>query len=283
MLGRIVLALLVVGGAATARAGDAASGDRASPTAYELARAGDAYRFETSHGAVHVWVPVGYNPATAATVLFVHGYYTDVDHAWERYRLPEQFAASGINAMFVACEAPSGDDQEPFWRSARQLVRAVRRGVDRELPRGPTVAVGHSGAHRTIRLWLDEPTLDTIVLLDAAYGKASDYRRWLRRHRGRRLIDVGDLLLRESADRWHREIPTTRVIEGLPPPEAGALPAGAREARVLYIRSSEGHMPLVTRGVALPMVLRALRAPELFAAGPLTPIDEDRTATAAGS
>jgi len=44
----------------------------------------------------------------------------------------------------------------------------------------------------------------------------------------------------------------------VPPPQAGGSPPDAASARVVYIRSTVGHMPLVTAGVALPMMLRAL-------------------------
>jgi hypothetical protein len=82
---------------------------------------------------------------------------------------------------------------------------------------------------------------------------------------------------RRWTDRFHRSLPGTRVVEGFPPPEAGTLPDGLRDARILYIRASRGHMDLVTDGVALPMILRALRAPlvgDRPRNAPLSPLPE---------
>jgi hypothetical protein len=68
------------------------------------ARAGVAthQRFLTHHGAIHVWTPEGYDADTAALLVYVHGYFANVDDAWRAYRLGDQFAESGVNAMFVA-------------------------------------------------------------------------------------------------------------------------------------------------------------------------------------
>jgi hypothetical protein len=143
------------------------------------------------------------------------------------------------------------------------------------------VTIVHSAGHRTLDAWLDEARLDTIVLVDAAYGELSRYRRWLHRSRLHRLIDVGSET-RWQTDPFHRSLPAPHVVEGFPPPEAGTLPEDVRDARILYIRESRGHMELVTDGVVLPMLLRALRAPLIGdqpRGSPLSPLpkpeDED--------
>src|SRR6185312_98882 len=83
----------------------------------EIAARGQSWRIETERGAVHVWIPADYDPATAATVVFVHGYWTDCDAAWADYRLPEQFALSGVNAMFIVPEAPQNKRTKVEWPS----------------------------------------------------------------------------------------------------------------------------------------------------------------------
>src|SRR5690242_20051669 len=50
-------------------------------------QAGRHWRLDTAHGAVHVWIPEDYDAESAATVVFVHGYWIGVDEAWESYRL----------------------------------------------------------------------------------------------------------------------------------------------------------------------------------------------------
>ncbi len=267
------LALALVHTAAAARPGPEVASEPAAPdecaarlpsegppTPYELATAGQAWRLSTRRGPVRVWVPNGYDPETAATVAYVHGYNVSVDEAWRDHRLPEQFAASLLNALFIVGGAPEHPREPVTWPSLAGLLGVVARGVPIELPAGRVVAIGHSGAHRTLETWLDERRLGTIALVDAAYDSLARYRTWLGRSRLRRLINVG-ADTRRRTDRFHRSLPGSRVVHGFPSPAAGTLPEDARKARILYIRTSRGHMDLVTDGVTLPMLLRALRAP----------------------
>jgi hypothetical protein len=216
-------------------------------------------RFTSPHGPVHVWTPAGYEPATAGIVVYVHGYYTDVDRAWDRHRLQEQFAASALNALFVACEAPRGPAEPVHWPSLRELLDAVAEHVDSALPRGRVVAVGHSGAHRTLSRWLAEESssVETLVLLDAFYGDDTSLPGWLSASAERRLINVAADTRRWS-EQLHRSLPHTVAHERFP--STGKL-LGARDARILYVRSQFDHMGIVTGGVVIPMILRAARIP----------------------
>jgi hypothetical protein len=230
---------------------------------------GKHWRMQTVRGAVHVWVPHTYEPQTAITVVYVHGYWTDVDGAWRRHRLPQQFALSGINAMFIACEAPADKYQQVAWPSLHALLAAVVADIGVPMPKGRVVAFGHSGAFRTLEQWLPNQRLDTIVLLDAAYGQMWGYRSWLYADQSHRLINISDDTL-AAGDKLHKLMPGTMVIDGFPDDE---LTDHERSARILYIRSNVGHMPLVTGGHAIPTLLRALRAPRILTAPIRTPLD----------
>jgi hypothetical protein len=215
----------------------------------ELVDAGRHWRIETGHGPVHVWIPEGYDPATAATVVFVHGYWVSVDEAWTDYRLPQQFALSGINAMFIAPGAPTSKHDMLAWPSLNALVRTVKDSVDVAMPAKRLVAVGHSGAYRTLSAWLPNAQLDTIVLLDALYG---DYRfsSWVRESDRHRFVNIAYETDRYS-DVMHRYLPSTVRVDGLPE-------QGFPDARILYAKTDVGHWQLVTDGVALPLALRAI-------------------------
>jgi hypothetical protein len=232
------------------------------PTAAELVAEGHHWRLATPHGPVHVWIPKGYRVRTAETVVYVHGFYVKVDQAWDEQHLPLQFAAATINAAFIAPEAPASWEEPVSWEKLGPLLDAVEQGIAQKLPRRRVVAVGHSGAYRTLLGWLDEPLLDTVVLFDAAYGDIEKYTAWVNGAPKRRLIDVGDDT-RAWTDELHKRLPDTVVLDGFPSVDEGIPPAAAK-AKVLYIKSTIGHFPLVTGGIALPMILQTLRARKLL-------------------
>jgi len=213
------------------------------------------------HGAIHVWIPDGYDAEHAGVVVYVHGYFTDVDDAWRNHQLAHQFADSGLDAMFIACEAPESAVDAVTWPSLRELLARVDAEPSLDLPDGPLIAVGHSGAHRTLGEWLDDPDLHTVVLLDALYGKVSEVGAWLAQSPDHRLIDIS-VLTRPWAEELHKSLPETVVFEGLPSVRADHGQT-ARSARVVHVRARVGHMPLVTNGIALPTVLRTLRLPRV--------------------
>ncbi len=230
-------------------------------TTTDLVAQGRHWRVVTKNGAVHVWIPPGYTRRRAETVVYVHGFYTNVDGAWKDHFLPVQFAASGINAVFIACEAPSGPGQKISWTSIGALLDAVTAGIQQQLPRRRIVAIGHSGAYRTLAGWLREPLLDTVVLLDAAYGELDSFSAWVQQ-KGHRLINVGDGT-KKAADAMHAKLPQTVILDGFPSIE-DEIPKDAARAKILYIRSNVGHFPLVTAGEAIPMLLRTLRAKKIL-------------------
>lgn len=215
---------------------------------------GTHWRLSTQRGPVHVWIPQDYDRDTALTVVFVHGYNTDVDTAWSEYHLEDQFAASGLNAMFIACSAPASLNRPVYWPSLSGLLQAVSTGIDQPLPKGELVAVGHSGAYRTLVRWLPNTQLHTLVLLDAAYGEEDQFMAWARDDQHHRFINVASDTVQES--NWiHAFLPGTKRVNGLP----SEWSDDTKSARVLYVRTYVGHMPMITDGVALPMALRALR------------------------
>ncbi|HSN29012.1 MAG TPA: hypothetical protein VLT45_22145 [Kofleriaceae bacterium] len=220
----------------------------------DMAHAGRHWRLETDRGPVHVWVPENYDAATAATIVFVHGYHVDVDEAWTDYRLEQQFALSGLNAMFIAPLSPREKRSPITWPSLDALLRTVKASVDVSMPAKRLVAVGHSGAYRTLAIWLANTRLDTVVLLDAVYGEYS-FSPWVKSSPLHRLVNVVFETDRFS-DYMHRMLPSTVRVVGLPP-------EGFPEARILYAKTTVGHYPLVTDGVALPLALRAIDVPSV--------------------
>jgi hypothetical protein len=241
------------------------------------AAAGSHLRVELAEGPVHLWRPAGYHADTAQLIVYVHGYYTDVDAAWLEHQLPAQFALSAVNAWFVAVPAPRGGKQAVAVRDVGAVVRALEVALGEVRPSGPLVAIGHSGAYRTLSTWLDEPMLDAVVLLDARYGDLPEFDAWSREAcapgapcpRGpRRLIEVGDDTVRWTEDAAAAD-PDAVVLDFVPQPGPAdeAWPEEAMLARHVYVRSQFDHMALARGGVALPALIRLLGG-ELLPAGP---------------
>lgn len=242
----------------------AAQSTRPNPVAAAVS-AGKHVRIEGPRGPIHVWIPAGYHADTGATILYAHGYWDNVDTAWSSHRLPEQFALSALNAVFIAPEAPVQQRTAINYPDVGELLRLVeeRTGVMRGA--ALTAALGHSGAFRTLQTWLDEPLIDQIVLIDALYGDENVFAAWFKASPRRRLVIAGwDTLLGSEA--LASKLPDTVTIDRFPP-TWDAWPADAKQARALYIRSQYGHMALVTDGVALPFLLRLLPV-ELLAEQP---------------
>jgi hypothetical protein len=258
-------------------------------TVEQLVEDGRYWRFTTKNGPVHVWVPKGYRRKKANVVIYVHGFYTKVDAAWKSHALASQFASSALNAMFIACEAPASGAEPVSWTSLAELLSTVETKLAElpkrpkvKLPSGRVVAVGHSGAWRTLVSWLDEPKLDTVVLFDAAYGEIEKYKAWILGAATRRLITIGDTSTRKWTEQLHKDLPDTLVLDGFPDPEK-KIPGKVKRAQIVYIRSTVGHFPLVTGHLALPLTLRTLRGKllldlplaDLLAAGVPEPGEDD--------
>jgi len=220
------------------------------------AHAGRHVRIDGPHGTIHVWIPPGYRAETGATVVYVHGYWDDADSAFTGHHLPEQFAMSALNAMFVVPEAPSSTRDDVNYPSLGELLRIVedRTGVTRGM--ALTAVVGHSGAYRTVNAWLDEPLVDEIVLVDAMYGNEEEIKGWYRASPHHRLVTIGEDTLPWN-EQFAHDVPETYVVDWVPP-TYDTWPPRARTARAVYVRAQYGHMPLVMEGVVLPAVLRLL-------------------------
>jgi hypothetical protein len=234
---------------------DAGSGVGSDPVSLAVA-AGRHVRIDGPRGPIHVWIPPGYHSETGATIVYLHGYYDTADSAWSGHHLPEQFAMSALDAMFIVPEAPSGSRQPVAYPSLSELLQIVedKTGV----PRGAalTAVVGHSGAFRTIDSWLDEPLVDQLVMIDAMYADDSEVEAWWRASPRHRLITVGEDTLQWN-ESVSRDLPDPVIIDRFPT-SYDHYPPEARTARYVYLRSQFMHMPLVTDGIVMPALLRLL-------------------------
>lgn len=218
--------------------------------------AGRHVRIDGPRGPIHAWIPDGYQPETGATVVYVHGYWDTADTAWTMHQLPQQFALSALNAMFIVPEAPTQQRVPVNYPDLGEILRLVEDHTGVLRGAALTAAIGHSGAFRTLELWLDEPLLDQLVLVDASYGDEGRFADWLAASARRRLIVIGwDTLL--GTESLASKLPGVVTLDRFPASWDAWRP-DVHRARALYIRSQLMHMPLVTDGVALPVLLRSL-------------------------
>jgi len=219
-------------------------------------------RFGTADkGPVHVWRPRRYTARDAAIIVYVHGFYTDVDTAMREHNLAAQFRDSGRNALFIVPETRSGRSDPVYWPDLAELLSTVSRRLTLELPQGPVMVVGHSGAYKTIASWLAKGPLKEVVLIDGLYGSDDDYRRWLSDGQApmpRQLVLVG-FDTQNQVDAFVRRQPVSVQLDTIPY-LYDELPLAARRAPVVALKSERfDHMALVTQGRLLPWLLHALR------------------------
>jgi hypothetical protein len=217
---------------------------------------GKHWRIKTAEGAVHVWVPDGYDRETAGTVIYVHGYYTDADGAWSDHSLARQFRASHQNALFIVPDAPAGNEDAVQWPALKDLRRAVTR-ANIHLPDGPVIVMGHSGAFRTIMQWVDHRLVEQIILLDAMYAGESAFDEYIgtgKRADEHKLIVVGASTAQESAS-FAKKYKFAIAREKMPD-SLGDFERRERNAKLLYIHSQFEHMAIVTSRKVIPLLLR---------------------------
>jgi hypothetical protein len=217
---------------------------------------GTHWRIKTDVGAVHAWIPGGYDRAHAGTVIYIHGYGTDADGAWNDHDLAAQFQASGQNALFIVPDAPSSNHEAVQWPALTDLRKAVTRANIR-VPDGPTIVMAHSGGFRTVMKWVDHKSVQQIILLDALYGGEQAFDDFIgsgTRAKQHKLIAIGSDTAEASAG-FAKKYPFAVARDSMPDTASG-FSKRERSAKLLYVRSQYGHMQIITGGTIIPVLLR---------------------------
>lgn len=226
----------------------------------QLLEDGRHVRFGTaSQGPVHVWRPRGYHLETAETVVYLHGFYSDVDQAMLAHQLATQFRDSGRNALFVVCETRSWRTDPLVWPDLEALLAMVEQRARLRRPQGPVTVVSHSGGYKTVVEWLKHEALSRVVLVDGLYGNDEDFSRWLKPEATRRQLVLVGFDTQQRTDAFLRGHGAAMRLDDLPY-LYDELPANLARARLLYLQSERfDHMGLVTSGRLLPWLLHVLR------------------------
>lgn len=171
---------------------------------------GHVYEGKTYPAAPHysdrtvvIFVPKGFRPGeTTDLVFYFHGWRNNVDRTLATFRVAEQLAASGVNAVLVLAEGPK-DAPDSFGGKLEEsgtfanlvadvLATLKERGVVEKPRPGSIVLAGHSGAYRVISFILLRGGLPAnvreVYLFDALYGQLEKFAWWVGHSRGRLVV-----------------------------------------------------------------------------------------------
>ena len=167
---------------------------------------GKAYPADVHYAdrTVAIFVPKGFQKGDATNLAFYfHGWRNNVDDTLKQFKVAEQLAASGVNAVLVLAEGPK-NSPDSFGGKLEEtgvfkglvddvLATLKARGLIASAKAGSIVLAGHSGAYRVMAFILTRGGLTAnireVYLFDALYGQSEKFAHWIDRFPGK-LIDI---------------------------------------------------------------------------------------------
>jgi hypothetical protein len=177
------------------------------PMRTEGHRYGDKFFSAAEHyqdSTVAMFIPKNFRPHRKIDfVVHFHGWGNNVTNALRKYQLPEQFAASGKNAILIVPQGPLNasdsfggklEDPDGFKRFIDEALETLRAdGVIDKGEAGRIILSGHSGGYEVISAILARGGMTANVrevwLFDALYAKTERFVLWFDHHPGR-FIDL---------------------------------------------------------------------------------------------
>jgi hypothetical protein len=241
---------------------------------------GKAYPADVHYSdrTVAIFVPKGFRAGDATDLVFYfHGWRNNVDDTLAKFRVAEQLAASGVNAVLVLAEgaknAPDSfggklEETGVFASLASDVLSTLKaRGVIESTKAGSIVLAGHSGAFRVMAFILTRGGLTAnireVYLFDALYGQTEKFAHWIDRFPGK-LVDIytaeggtRDQSLDFMDDLRAWDIPFAVV------PESAVTPDLLRKNRLVFIESALEHNDVVAKKEQFRAFLTASALPRL--------------------
>jgi hypothetical protein len=229
-----------------------------------------------SDSTVAIFVPKGFRKGDATNLVFYfHGWRNNVDDTLKQFKVAEQLAASGVNAVLVLAEGPKNspdsfggklEETGVFKGLVDDVLSTLKaRGVVETTEPGSIVLAGHSGAYRVMAFILTRGGLTAnvkeVYLFDALYGQMEKFAHWVERFPGK-LIDI------HTADGGTRD-PSRDLMDDLRAwdipfvsvPESAVKPDLLRKNRLIFIDSPLAHDDVVAKNEQFRAYLEASSLP----------------------
>lgn len=153
---------------------------------------------------VGIFIPKGFRETgTVDLLVHFHGWNNTVAGTFQRYRLVEQLAASGRNAVLVVPEGPHNapdsfggklEDPDGFKRFIHDVQTVLRQQAgftNQDFALGRILLSGHSGGYKVISSILAcgglSDKVSEVWLFDALYGQTEKFLAWHDQQHGRLL------------------------------------------------------------------------------------------------
>lgn len=164
------------------------------------------YSFEEHYNdsTTVIFIPKGFEPQDENDfVIHVHGWYNNVDSVLNQFKLIEQFAESGKNAVLIIPQGPKNapdsfggklEEETGFKNMMNEITELLyQKNVLRSQRVGNIILSGHSGGYRVISYILMRGGLTEkikeVFLFDGLYGQIEKYTYWLDHFNGK-LINI---------------------------------------------------------------------------------------------
>lgn len=217
-----------------------------------------------SDSSVAVFIPKGFRETPRVdVVVYFHGWGSSIESSLRRFRLVEQFAASGKNAVLVFPEGPKNasdsaggklEDADGFKRFVDELAATLRQRMEfknKELAVGRIILSGHSGAYKVISSILDRGGLPAQVsevwLFDALYAETEKFLAWWDKQHGRLLNIYTENGGTKDDTEAMMELLRKRGTPFLAKQDAEVTPKELKSGKVVFLHTDLGHNDVVEK------------------------------------
>jgi hypothetical protein len=216
-----------------------------------------------SDSTVAIFVPKGFRETGKIDfVIHFHGWNNTVEGTLSGYKLLEQFAASGKNAVLVVPEGPHNapdsfggklEDADGFKKFVEELTTTLkqRQVFKQKFSAGNIILSGHSGGYRVMSAIVDRGGMTGSVrevwLFDALYAESDKFLAWADHEHGRLLNIYTDHGGTKDNSEAMMELLNKRGTPFLATEESKATPEELKANKLIFIHTDLPHNDVVEK------------------------------------